>query len=196
MNINDAFPSPYIAAADLPDEGLAVTFQSVDMEYFEEEKKPKAVIHFAEFSKPMLLNKTNKNSIVEVMGSPETSVWIGQRITIYPTECDYKGDRVACIRVKLRAPTKAGSANINAMLKAFEELNVTRRMLEQRLGIRSITEVTPAQRDSLKALHARMLSGEQWPRGEQLPSVDQPSVDQDLTGYLNRGELVVQRPDW
>ncbi len=183
MNINDAFPSPYIAAADLPEEGLAVTFQSVEMEFFEEEKKAKAVIHFREFNKPMLLNKTNKNVIVDLMGSPETNVWIGQRITIYPTECDYKGDRVACIRVKLRAPAVNGNGHISAMLKDFSELNVTRVMLEQRLGIRSIAEITPQQRDSLKALHARMVAGEAWP-------------DPDLTGWVGKPTLVVQRADW
>ncbi len=190
MNINEAFPSPYIAAADLPEEGLAVTFQAVEMEFFEEDKKAKAVIHFREFNKPMLLNKTNKNTIVELMSTPETNAWIGQRVTIYPTECDYKGDRVACIRVRTRAPARdAGSSAINAMLKAFGELNVTRRMLEDRLGIRSITEMTPGQRDSLKALHGRLVAGERWP---------EVTVGQNLTGYLDRdnGALVVQHADW
>jgi len=190
MNINDAFPSPFIVAADLPDDGMTVTFQGVSMEMFEEDKKPKAICHFEEFNKGMLLNKTNKNTIVEVLGSPETNVWIGQCITIYPTECDYKGDRVACIRVKLRAPTKRDvySSSVAAMLKAFGELGVTRLMLEQRLGIRSITELNPQQRDSLKALHARMVAGERWPQPEP-----------DLTGWVGRdnGELVVQRgTDW
>lgn len=192
MNINDAFPSPFIAAGDLPDDGMIVTFQGVSMEVFEGEKNPKAICHFAEFDKGMLLNKTNKNTIVDVLGTPETNVWIGQRITIYPTECDYKGDRVACIRVKLRAPMcDAGDSRINAMLKAFGEMRVTRSMLEQRLGIRSIAEITPAQRDALKSLHARMVAGEEWPRTD-------PRPDQDLTGWLGRdnGELVVQRADW
>ena len=187
MNIDDAFPSPYISAADLPSDGIAVTFQSVSMEYFEDDKRAKAILYFTEFPKGMLLNKTNKNSIVGVLGSKETNTWIGQRITIYPTECDFKGERVACIRVRLRAPEKDANvgAGIRAMLHSFADLGVTRVMLEGRLG-HPITEITQPERDKLREIHDQMITGNsKWP-------VPVP----DLTSWIETpkgGELVVNR---
>jgi hypothetical protein len=106
MNIDNAFPSSYLKASELPDEGIVVTIQSIAMETIGEDEKP--VIYFAEEDltggKSLVLNKTNAGTISEVLRTPETDEWIGKRIAIFPTETDYQGKRVACIRVRLRTP--------------------------------------------------------------------------------------------
>ena len=46
-----------------------------------------------------MLNKTNANTIADIFGE-ETDNWYGHPIEVYPSETDYQGKRVACIRVR------------------------------------------------------------------------------------------------
>jgi hypothetical protein len=69
--------------------------------------------------KQFLLNKTNFLSIEEIAGNDDADEWIGQRMVIYPTTCDYKGDRVATIRIR--------SIKADRLLKAMEEEKTTPR---------------------------------------------------------------------
>jgi hypothetical protein len=114
MNINEAFPSKYLSAADLPDQGITVTIHSVSMELIagdKDKEEQKAILYFVEEkltgNKGMLLNRTNAKEITKQMGTPETEDWFNRRITIFPTQTTYMGEEVACIRVKLRGPAPA-----------------------------------------------------------------------------------------
>lgn len=111
MNINEAFPSKYLSASDLPEQGITVTIHSVSMELIpgdNNKEEQKAILYFVEEkltkNKGMPLNRTNAKEITKQMGSAETEDWFNRRITIFPTQTSYKGDEVPCIRVKLRAP--------------------------------------------------------------------------------------------
>jgi len=200
MKKSEAFPSRFLKAEDLPSDGIVVRIKRIYREAADPEAddhKPKVIAELypygQEDTKEWRLNPTNWDLIVDFLRCEDNdAAFIGKEIPIYPALCFFKGDpKTPCIRVAMR-PVVYGGDNgdprISAMLKAFGELNVTRPMLEQRLGIRSIVEITPQQRDSLKALHARMVAGERWPQPEP-----------DLTGWVGRdaGELVVQRgTDW
>ena len=102
MNIDKAYPSTYLKASDLPEKGVTVIIESLEMETIGEDDKP--VLHFQGKEKTLVLNKTNAQTISEVLRTPETDEWIGQKIAIYPTETDFQGKRVPCIRVRLRTP--------------------------------------------------------------------------------------------
>lgn len=104
MNINDAFPSEYLKAADLT-KATVFTIASVTIETLGEDKKP--VLHFKGTDKALALNKTNAAIICEVLGTEETEDWVGKRISIYPTKTEYQGKRVPCLRVSDQAPGKA-----------------------------------------------------------------------------------------
>lgn len=104
MNINGAFPSQYLKAADLS-KATVVTIASVEVEEIGDDTKP--VLHFKGSDKGLVLNKTNANIISEVLGTEETDEWIGKKISIYPTKTEFQGKRVACIRVSDQAPGKA-----------------------------------------------------------------------------------------
>lgn len=100
----DSIPSKWLKASDLDGKPRLVTIKKFSVETVGEDKRP--VVWFGEEEKGLGLNITNGKAIENIAGSADPSRWIGKRVVIYPTETDFKGDRVECIRV--RAP-KAGA---------------------------------------------------------------------------------------
>jgi hypothetical protein len=103
-NINDAL-SNYLKASDLQGRDVVVTIEHVDFKLVGRERERKAVVYFVGKVKGMILNKTNARKIVEIIGSALTEDWYGNTITLYPTETEFGGETVDCIRVK--APVRA-----------------------------------------------------------------------------------------
>ena len=103
MKANDAFPSKFLAAADLQDQDRTLKITHVDND--EIGGKQKFICHFAGAKKGLVLNKTNFNTIVKVTGEDDTDNWTGHSVCLYPTMVDFQGDQVAAIRIK--APKSA-----------------------------------------------------------------------------------------
>lgn len=99
-NINEAFPSNYIKASDLKENHVVVTIDRVEFEPVGRDKEMKAVVYFVGKQKGMVLNKTNARKITEVTGSALTEDWHGHAIVLYPTETEFAGETVECIRIK------------------------------------------------------------------------------------------------
>lgn len=97
MNINSAFPSTYLKAADLQGRRVAVTIAGVVIEEIGGEHKP--IVKFVGKDRGIVLNKTNAAMIAEIANSAETDDWAGVKVVLYPTKTDYQGKRVDCIRV-------------------------------------------------------------------------------------------------
>jgi len=97
VNINGAFPSSYLKAADLQGRRVTVAIDKVVMEDIGGEHKP--VVKFQGKDRGIVLNKTNAAMIAEIAGSEETDDWHGVKVTLYPTKTDFQGKRVDCIRV-------------------------------------------------------------------------------------------------
>jgi len=100
VNINDAFPSKYIAAADLSGRDVPVTINRVEFEEVGQEKERRPVLYFDGKEKGLVLNKTNSFTIGDIHG-PEMDAWPGESITLFPTQTDFQGKQVACIRIRL-----------------------------------------------------------------------------------------------
>lgn len=113
MKASDAFPSKYIAAADLQDNEVVVKITHVTTE--EIGNKPKFICYFAGKKKGLVLNKTNWNSIVRITGMDDSDDWTGIEICLFPTMVDFQGDSVPAVRVK-HAPKKPAT-NGNYELK-------------------------------------------------------------------------------
>jgi len=112
MNKNDIFPSQYLKATDLPDEGAETfTIEKVEIEEIGKNKDRKPVIHFEETHKRLVCNKTNFNTIEKLTGSDETDDWTGVKISLYRAEVEYQGDMVEAIRVKIK--TAKGSKSVD-----------------------------------------------------------------------------------
>lgn len=108
MNINKAFPSNYIKAADLDDKDVTLVIKSIKMEELGtgREKEEKPVIYFHRTEKGFVLNKTNAGTIEKLYG-PETEQWIGKPITLCAKEVEFGGEMVWSIRVSLKKPDLA-----------------------------------------------------------------------------------------
>ncbi len=102
MNINSAFPSNYLKAADLQGRRAAVTVSHVAMEDIGDDHKP--VLYFVGKEKGMVLNRTNANMIAEITGLEETDQWKGHTVVLFSTKVDFQGRRVDAIRIDRPAP--------------------------------------------------------------------------------------------
>jgi len=105
-NINDSFPSNYLKASDLGGHTVVVTIDRVEFEPVGREREMKAVLYFVGKTKGVVLNKTNARKITEIAGSALTEDWQGHALALYPTETEFAGETVECIRVKPVAKAK------------------------------------------------------------------------------------------
>ena len=96
MDINAAFPSTYLKAADLQNRQVPVTIERIDFEQMDGKTKP--ILFFRNAQKGMVLNKTNAMTISSYLG-PETDGWVGKTIVLYPAMVPFQGQNVPAIRV-------------------------------------------------------------------------------------------------
>jgi len=101
MKKSDVYPSNFLKSTDLPGPKL-VTITELGMEPVGPKKEDKPVIYFREFDRPMVVNKTNFDSLVEITGEEDSDDWPGKKVVLYPTKVDFAGDKVEAIRI--RAP--------------------------------------------------------------------------------------------
>jgi hypothetical protein len=106
-NINDSFPSVYLKANDLKGADVVVIIDHVTTEAVGRAKDVKPIVYFKNRQKGLVLNKTNAAKITTIAGTPETDEWNGVRVVLYPSETEFGGEMVDCIRVKAPTATKA-----------------------------------------------------------------------------------------
>ena len=113
MNLNDAFPSKYLKAGDLPEEGSqTVTIEKIGLEEVGRDKQTKPVIYFEELDRGLVCNKTNARTIARALGSEDFDDWIGRKIALYRADVDFQGEMVEAIRVRLpKAPAPLRKAS-------------------------------------------------------------------------------------
>ncbi len=99
-NFNDSFPSAYLKASDLGGRIAVVTIERVEFAAVGREKDMRAIVHFVGKAKGLVCNKTNGKKIADIANSPLTEDWSGVALALYPTECEFSGETVDCIRVK------------------------------------------------------------------------------------------------
>jgi len=108
MKTNDIFPSKYLKAADLPEEGSQTfTIEKVTVEEIGKDKERKPVVHFDETDKSMVCNKTNWNTIAKVAGSDDSDYWRGKKISLGRAEVEAFGEMVEAIRVRTKTSKQA-----------------------------------------------------------------------------------------
>ncbi len=109
MKVSDFVSSKYLSAVDLRERDVTVTIDHAEVAKMQNGEK-KAALFFQGKAKAMLLNKTNLNTIAEVLGTDDLDAWEGGTITLYPTETDYAGKMVDCIRVRRKKASTAPQA--------------------------------------------------------------------------------------
>jgi hypothetical protein len=107
MNINAAFPSKYIKAAEVPEEGVSLLIDRLEVDDVDGKGTRKPVLYFAKAKKGLVLNVTNSKKIAALLGTAETDEWSGHAITLYRSETEYAGETVECIRIRAAKNGKA-----------------------------------------------------------------------------------------
>ena len=108
MNINEIFPSKYLKAHDLLNDGdLIVTISDFVIEVVgNDQLTSKPVLYFRELPmKGLILNKTNANTIADLYGE-DTEDWIGKKITLYSCEVTFDDKTSLGIRVRPNPPVE------------------------------------------------------------------------------------------
>lgn len=95
---DELFPSKWLKAADLPEDGQVLTITGLTQEPIGEEGLTKPVISFREVRKALVLNPTNYDLIAEWHG-PDTDTWYGKRIKLYRTRVRFGDKMVDATRV-------------------------------------------------------------------------------------------------
>lgn len=104
MRSEDRFPSAFLKAEHLVNaEGKSVakrvTITGIEEVTFPDGKEA-AALTFKETDKKLTLNKTNWNAVANATGKPDDATWVGEKIEIYRTMVEFKGDMVAAVRIR------------------------------------------------------------------------------------------------
>lgn len=99
VNAIDLCPPKHLDAADLKGADCLVTIESAHYTEVGEKHETKGAIKFKEFPRSMVINRTNIKRLIAHLGN-DVAAWYGKQITIYPSETDFGGKTVPCIRVR------------------------------------------------------------------------------------------------
>lgn len=108
IDIRSMYDSEYVASWDLQGKDQVVTIVKVvqgELPKAGTSKKDRApIIYFEGRAKGMVVNKTNRKLIAGITGSLKVKDWLGVKITLYATTCQFGPNTVDCIRVRPTAP--------------------------------------------------------------------------------------------
>jgi hypothetical protein len=85
-------------------ETLTATIERVYLEDVGGDGEDKPVLRFHELNQGLVLNKTNSNALVELLGTSETEQWAGHKITMEKAKVEFQGRRVPAIRIADELP--------------------------------------------------------------------------------------------
>lgn len=124
----------YLGSWDIPEgEDLVLTIDHAEQNEVQNKqgKDNKLVIHFVEEYKPMILNKTNSDSISKAVGSKRVEKWKGQPISIYVANVTAFGGTTDALRIRDYAPkvTKAVCADCGKEITATDGFSVNKIVL-------------------------------------------------------------------
>src|SRR5262245_15999526 len=97
---NEAFPSRFFKAADIPRDGLVLAIAKVEQEKIGPDQELKWVLYFKGQDKQLVLNGTNWDLIAAALNEDDSDNWVGKPIVIYPTQTQFGKKMVDCIRVR------------------------------------------------------------------------------------------------
>src|SRR5678815_4392698 len=131
MNVRSMFPSKFVAAHDLCGQDVNVTIAGIKVEGVGTDEEQRPVLYFQGMTKGMVLNRTNARRIEQLYGA-ETESWVGRPVTLYPSETEFGGDTVPCIRVRQVAPMLTPVSYTHLRAHETPEHLVCRLLLEKK----------------------------------------------------------------
>jgi hypothetical protein len=111
MRASDAFPSNYLKSSDVKAKQKIATISHLETETVGQDKKEKPVLHFENGVKPMVVNRTNFETLEDAFG--DSDEWPGHKVKIYSALTSYQGKRVDGIRVEPIVPKPTPKDELN-----------------------------------------------------------------------------------
>ena len=97
-NINEAFPSKYLKAADLQKRQVTLKISHAQFEKIGTDDKLVLYFQGTKENKGVVLNKTNARVLSDAYGD-ETDDWAGQQVTLFEAMVEYQGKMGPAIRM-------------------------------------------------------------------------------------------------
>lgn len=124
MKRSEAFPSQYVGKDDLPGPRV-VTIDFVEKQTIKGENgnEDKAVMHFTDFPKPMILNNINWQTCEDAYGD-ESDNWHGKRVEMYvDPNVMFGAKRVGGVRLRLPGTStmRPASLGVNGEVWSWPE---------------------------------------------------------------------------
>lgn len=102
-SVDDVYSSgSHLKAEDLKGRAIKLKISGCEVVDFKEGGK-KLALKFEGKDKGMVLNKTNTKIVAKYYGK-DYDKWAGKEIEIFPTETEFNGQLVPCIRVRVELP--------------------------------------------------------------------------------------------
>jgi hypothetical protein len=101
------FPSNFLKADDLDEGSMTLTITDIRPEKMQDGNS-KPCVFFKEDKRALVLNVTNKNSLVLLSKSKNPRDAIGMRVTLVQVEAEYQGK--PCKALRIRKPPALGRA--------------------------------------------------------------------------------------
>ena len=113
-DLEDCYGSKYLSAADLGDKKIRTHIGKIRKETMRQQsgaERSKFVIYFTTLDKPMVLNATNKNALVDKLGKVPAS-WVGADVGLYTENTQFAGKPVKGLRLRVLGPVKTEAAPV------------------------------------------------------------------------------------
>jgi hypothetical protein len=108
QDLNDCYGSKYLSAADLGDRKVRTRLAKIRKEMMRQQggtERPRFVIFFTTLDKPLVLNTTNKITLVDALGGAPAD-WIDAEIGIYAEPTQFGGKATKGLRLRVLSPPK------------------------------------------------------------------------------------------
>src|SRR6516165_9073847 len=113
-DLDDCYGSKYLSAADLGDKKIRTHVGKIRKETMRQQsgaERSKFVIYFTTLDKPMVLNATNKNALVDKLGKVPAD-WVGAAVGLYTENTQFGGKPTKGLRLTVLGPAKTEAAPV------------------------------------------------------------------------------------
>jgi len=113
-DLDDCYGSKYLSAADLGDKKIPTRIakiRKVKMRPQSGAERSKFVIYFTTLDKPMVLNATNKNALVDKLGKVPAD-WVSTDVGLYTENTSFAGKPTKGLRLRVLGPAKTEAAPV------------------------------------------------------------------------------------
>jgi hypothetical protein len=109
-DLDECYGSKYLSAADIGDKKIRTRVSKVRKEPMQQKdgkpERAKVVLYFATLERPMVLNATNKNALVEKLGKNPAD-WKGADVGLFTEPTTYRGTPTRGLRLRVLSLPKA-----------------------------------------------------------------------------------------